>query len=59
MKDDQQTDYIAYLVEPKQDYYLIPYKEIKNAYHRNQQQWLNYATVVVIILSTRKCIMTW
>ena len=32
MKEDQQTDYIAYLVEPKQDYYLIPYKEIKNAY---------------------------
>ena len=43
MKDDQQTHYIAYLVEPKQDYYLIPYKEIKNAYHRNKQQWLNYA----------------
>ena len=43
VKDGQQTDYIAYLVEPKQNYYLIPYKELKNVYHRNQQQWLNMA----------------
>ena len=43
VKEDQQTDYIVYLVEPSQNYYLIPYKELKDVYRENEQQWLNYA----------------
>ncbi len=40
LKEGQETDYIAYLVDPDQDYYLIPYKELKDVYRRNEQQWL-------------------
>ena len=43
VKEDQETHYIAYLVEPSQEYYLIPYREIRDTYHRNEQEWLNYA----------------
>ena len=43
VKEDQQTDYIIYLVEPKQDYYLIPYKELRTVYHENEEQWLSNA----------------
>lgn len=43
LKEGQQTDYIAYLVEPKRDHYLIAYQELKEVYRRNQQQWLNDA----------------
>ena len=43
LKEGQQTDYIAYLVEPKQDHYLIPYQELKDVYRRNEQQWLRMA----------------
>ena len=40
VKEGQQTDYIIYLVEPKQDYYLIPYQELKTVYYQNEQEWL-------------------
>lgn len=43
VKEGQQTEYIAYLVEPKQDHYLIPYQELKDVYHRNEEQWLSLA----------------
>lgn len=43
VKEGQMTDYIAYLVKPDQKYYLIPYQELKDAYRRNEQQWLNMA----------------
>ena len=43
LKEGQQTDYILYLVEPKRDYYLVPYQELKAVYLRNEQQWLNDA----------------
>ena len=43
VKEDQQTDYIIYLVEPKQDYYLVPYKELRDVYRENEEQWLDYA----------------
>ena len=43
VKEGQQTDYIIYLVEPKQDYYLVPYKELRTLYHENEQQWLSNA----------------
>lgn len=43
VKEDQKTNYIAYLVKPSQEYYLIPYEEIKDTYYRNEQQWLNDA----------------
>lgn len=43
VKEGQMTDYIAYLVKPKQNYYLIPYKELTDALQKNYQQWLNDA----------------
>ena len=43
VKEGQMTDYIAYLVKPKQNYYLIPYKALADALQKNYQQWLNMA----------------
>lgn len=43
VKEGQMTDYIAYLVKPKQNYYLIPYKGLIDALQANYQQWLNDA----------------
>ena len=43
VKEGQMTDYIAYLVRPKQDYYLISYKELTGALRKNYQRWLDDA----------------
>lgn len=42
MKEGQKTDYIVYLIKPLQHYYLIPYKELKDVYRKNEEQWLEY-----------------
>ena len=43
VKEGQKTDYIAYLVFPLQHYYLVPYKDLKEALRRNYQEWLGNA----------------
>lgn len=43
LKEGQQTHYIAYLVEPKQDHYLIPYQKLRSIYLRNEQEWVRFA----------------